>query len=80
MGLSFRGLTHYPRCVRLRLALAKTYGHMASRAGGFRPLAWALVVRVSRDSLFFSVQQSMLLGGIVDGACGKIMSTVNRTA
>jgi len=58
-----------PGRVLLRLTLTRAYGHMPIHASGVGSFAGALVARISKDHLFFAVQQRMPLGDIID-VCG----------
>ena len=55
-----------PGRVLLRLTLPRAYGHMPIHASGVGSFAGALVARISKDNLFFTVQQRMPLRDIVD--------------
>ena len=55
-----------PGRVLLRLTLTRAYGHMPIHSGGVGPFAGALVARISKDNLFFTMQQRMPLGDIID--------------
>jgi hypothetical protein len=55
-----------PGRVLLRAALARAHRHMPIHASGVGSFAGALVARISKDNLFFTVQQRMPLGDIID--------------
>jgi len=58
-----------PGRVLLCLTLPRAHGHMPIHASGIGSFAGALVARISKDNLFFTVQQRMPLGDIID-VCG----------
>lgn len=55
-----------PGRVLLRLTLPRAHGHMPIHASGVGSFAGALVARIRKDNLFFTVQQRMALGDIID--------------
>ena len=55
-----------PGRVLLRAALYRSHGHMPIHASGVGSFAGALVARISKDNLFFTVQQGVPLRDIVD--------------
>jgi len=70
-GLELLGLfvQRAPGRVLLRLTLIRAHGHMPTHPSGVGSFAGALVARISKDHLFFTVQQRMPLRDIVD-VCG----------
>ena len=70
-GLELLGLfvQRAPGRVLLRLTLTRAHGHMPIHAGGVGSFAGALVARIRKDNLFFTVQQRMPLRDIID-VCG----------
>jgi hypothetical protein len=53
-------------------ALARAHRHMPLHARGFGPLVGSLVAGISKDHSFFTMQQRMALGDIVDvGRCAN---------
>ena len=55
-----------PGRVLLRAPLTRAHGHMPIHASGVGSFACALVTRISKDNLLFTVQQRMALRDIVD--------------
>ena len=55
-----------PGRVLLRATLSRAHGHMPIHTSGVGSLAGALVARLSKDNLFFTVQQRIALRDIVD--------------
>jgi len=53
----------------LSAALSRTHGHVPVHSGGLRSFAGALVARIKKDNLFFTMQQRMPLRDIVN-VCG----------
>ena len=79
-GLELLGL--FVQCapgrVLLRLTLTRAHGHMPIHASGVGSFAGALVARISKDNLFFTVQQRMPLGDIID-VCGCSDDRMHQT-
>jgi len=67
-----------PGRVLLRFTLTRAYGHMPIHSGGVGPFAGALVARISKDNLFFTMQQRMPLGDIIN-VCGCADDGVHQT-
>ena len=67
-----------PGRVLLRLTLPRAHGHMPIHANGVGSFAGALVARIRKDHLFFTVQQRMPLRDIVD-VCGCSDDGVHQT-
>ena len=67
-----------PGRVLLRLTLPRAHGDMPIHASGVGSFAGALVARISKDHLFFAVQQRMPLGDIID-VCGCSDDGVHQT-
>jgi hypothetical protein len=70
-GLEFLGLfaQRTPRRVLLRLAFARTHGHMPVHARGFGKPGRTLLASVCKHDRLFSVKQTMSLGYIVEVGC-----------
>ena len=67
-----------PGRMLLRLTLTRAHGHMPIYASGVGSFAGALVARINKDHLFFTVQQRMSLGDIID-VCGSSDDGVHQT-
>ena len=67
-GLEFFGffVQLAPGCVFLSLALTRSHGHMPVHARGLRAFAGALIPGISKHNRFFTVQQAVALGDIID--------------